>query len=144
MNESEVGKVLAMVSAIDSRNVTESMVKMWAAVLNEETARPWTYDEAAAAVPAFFATEADYLSPRWLIVKMKQAREAQAAERHSRQIAGDNWRATPEPVCREHEKRITLCGDCCSVLHFQVGHLSGDALHRWAIANLYQPEEAWA
>jgi len=143
MNEIEVGKVLAMVSALDSRNVTEPMVKMWTQVLNENTATPWTYEEASAAVPTYFATETEYLSPRGLIVKMKQARERVAEERHSKSLSEAEWQKTPEPVCRDHNKRITHCLDCCSVLHFQVGHLSGDSLHRWAVSNLYQPEEVW-
>jgi hypothetical protein len=144
MNETEVNKVLAMVSAIDNRIVTDAMVKMWTAVLNENTAQPWTYDEAVAAVPTFFALQTDYLSPRGLIVTMKQARERLAEKQHSRELSSNDWKVSPEPVCRDHNSRITHCDECCQVLHFQVGHLHGDELHRWAVANLYQAEEAWA
>ena len=144
MNEIEIGKVLATVSAVDSRNVTEPMIKMWTRVLNEETRKPWTYEEALDAVPAYFANESEYLSPRGLIVKMKQKREELAERQHSKQISDADWKKTPEPVCKEHEKRVTACLDCCSVLFFQVGHLSGDALHRWAVANLYKPESEWS
>jgi hypothetical protein len=144
VNEIEVGKVLAMVSALDSRIVTEPMIKMWTAVLNEETGKPWTYEEACAAVPTYFASEAEYLSPRGLIVKMKQARERLAELDQSRMLEEQGWAVSPEPVCRRHDTRITHCLECCSVLHFEAGHLFGDRLHSWALAHLYKPEEAWA
>jgi hypothetical protein len=50
------------------------------------------------------------------------------------------WRSDPEPICRSHNLPVTDCRACCDVLHFQVGHLRGEKLHSWAVANLYQDE----
>lgn len=50
------------------------------------------------------------------------------------------WRSDPEPICKPHNVTITDCRPCCDVLHFQVGHLYGDRLHAWAVANLYRDE----
>jgi hypothetical protein len=50
------------------------------------------------------------------------------------------WRSDPEPICKTHNLPVTDCRACCDVLHFQVGHLRGEKLHSWAVANLYLDE----
>lgn len=141
MTEVEVAKLLAMISAIDSRVVSEPMIKMWTQVLNEHRPgeRPWTAGEAWEAVPRYFATNDAYLMPRGLIVEMKRVREAQAeVEHHDAITDGDGGTYAPMPKCARHGLGIIHCSDCCALISKRGKEYPLEDLHAWAMANVYE------
>jgi hypothetical protein len=78
MNSSEMGEILAMVSAIDGQLVRESKIAMWLEVLDG-----CSYEELRAAiVPAHLEAENGVVQPRDLWMQVKRARAVANAQVH--------------------------------------------------------------
>jgi hypothetical protein len=140
LTDSQVGELLAAVSAVDNREVTEPTVRMWRSVLEQTrpNERAFTYGEAWAAIPRWYSQNEGYLSPRGLIAEIRKMREEAAEAKHHEALTEDNWRVDPEPVCRDHGLRITNCVECCIRLHYQQVSSPNVDLHSWAVAFLYR------
>jgi hypothetical protein len=52
--------------------------------------------------------------------------------------------SSPEPVCEEHNRRVTTCVPCCVRIFEEAGELDEFSRHSWAVANVYLPKEKWA
>jgi hypothetical protein len=57
------------------------------------------------------------------------------------QVIEGPW--SPEPICSEHDLRITRCVPCCVRLFEEAGGMSEGVRHSWAVANLYKAKEEW-
>lgn len=134
MNKVEVAKLLTLISAIDNRRVDEVTVEMWHQILSGHD-----YEEAAQAVPQYFADSDTYLAPRGLLVKMKTIREAKAEEGSQKALDAEraSYKSDPEPVCRIHKTVITQCQPCYTTIFEEADYLSAEVRHQWAIRNIY-------
>lgn len=142
MNRLETEALLAFISTLDQRIVSEDVVESWHRILAET--KPVA---ARQAVEEHFATKPDtYLKVGHVLQGAKKVSEYKAALSSSEQRALEesNWVTSPQPVCKEHSELITKCDPCIDVLAWQVEHMNRDAKHAWAVANLYKPESEWA
>lgn len=134
VNKVEVAKLLTLISAIDNRKIDEVTVEMWFQILQDTD-----YDEAAKAVPQYFADSDVYLAPRGLLAKIKSIREAKAQSAHHLALEAEqkSYRTDPEPMCRIHNLRITKCQDCYMTIFEEADYMSANARHDWAVRNIY-------
>lgn len=132
MNKAEVKLLLADVAAIDNRRVSEETVTAWHAVLGH-LSLPVAQK---ALVMARQDEKVDYLEPRHIVSRARDARMAMDAQSNSRAMEEANWRSDPEPVCVPHGLRITKCDDCCALLAAETSHMSADVRHRWAMQHI--------
>ena len=51
---------------------------------------------------------------------------------------------SPQPVCSEHDVKITDCIPCCVRLFQGAGDMPEGLRHSWAVSNLYKAKEEWA
>ena len=130
-----MAKLLTQMSAIDNRQVDEGRVEAWYPIV-----RDYDYEDAVDALPYFFQTSDEYLSPRRLIVEIKRLNEQRALEREQaqRELEYSEMQGHPEPVCSEHDLKIGDCVDCRRRL--QALKLHPNDLHRWAVDNLYRED----
>jgi hypothetical protein len=141
MNRLETEALLAFVSTLDQRVVSEDVVESWHRILAEVA--PVAAREA---VEEHFANKPDtYLKVGHVLQGAKRIREKKAELSFSGQRALEeaSWKSSPQPVCREHSLPITHCDPCCAVLADQAGFWSSDDRHRWAVQVLYKPESEW-
>jgi hypothetical protein len=131
MNKSEVKLLLADVSAIDNRRVSEETVVAWHAVLGH-LSLPVAQ---RALVLARQDEKVDYLEPRHIVARARDARmsidrgpEARAEEA--------KWRSDPVPVCIPHKTQIIDCQPCIALLMKHTDGMSIDQRHRWAMSNI--------
>jgi hypothetical protein len=134
MNHLEVSKLLALIAAIDNRDINEVTVEMWQRIMAD-----FDYEEMAQAVPRYFAENDAYLAPRGLISQAKRMRE-RVAEKESGEVLREeigSYRSDPEPLCASHGLRITVCRDCYMRLWAYEEKHGSRGLHDWALVNVY-------
>ncbi len=140
MNKAETAKLLVLVSSLDRQPTDEGMVEMWHRVLGA-----YEFTECEAALVPAYREAKGYISARAVETMVKKARNevidrAQRQERLSLEAAA---RATPPPTCKLHRLPIPKCIPCCITIYKQ-SDLVGDgwALHNWALAHIYEPNNA--
>jgi len=137
MNKNEVGELLAMCSALDGQQVTESKALMWLEVLDGVS-----YEEAKAAlIPAYKDSANEIVTAKGVWEQVRRARSQPASS--DRMLEEADWKSDPQPICEAHNLRILECLDCCSLIFAQADYMSIDDRHSWAMANAYKPKEAW-
>lgn len=132
MNKAEVKLLLADVAAIDNRRVSEETVTAWHAVLGH-LSLPVAQ---RALIMARQDEKVEYLEPRHIVSRARDARMAMDAQSHSRALEEATWRSDPEPVCVPHDLRITKCDKCCALLAKHTDGMTADMRHRWAMQNI--------
>jgi hypothetical protein len=137
MQKTDTEYLLRKISAVDNRTVTDETVETWHEIVGHLS---WPVAERA-----LVKTRQDpyvgWLEPRHLVAKAREAiMELNDEARAGARQAEDEGRAEPEPKCAAHRMRITSCKDCCARLATEAGHLSGNRLHDWAVANVYVSE----
>lgn len=137
MNKRDTEYLLTKISAVDNRIVTEQTIDSWHDVIGH-----MAYDVAELAlVKARQDPQVNWLEPRHVVAKGRDAvMELNERARALAREAEETGKADPEPVCEAHRRRITSCLECCRRLSREAGHLSGDRLHAWAVANVYVSE----
>jgi hypothetical protein len=139
VNKLETERLVRKVAVLDNRNVNEAVIDAWYEVVSHID---YTVAERAL-IKARQDANVQWLEPKHLVAKAREAIiELNDEARQIARDAEDEGRADPEPVCRNHRRRITTCAECCRVLAVDAGHLSGQRLHDWAVANLYVSESA--
>lgn len=132
MNKAEVKLLLADVAAIDNRRVTDETVVAWHAVL-QHLSLPVAQ---RALVLARQDERVEYLEPRHIVARGRDARMAMDAESRVRSKEEASWRSDPEPICVPHDIRITKCESCVALLVKHTEGMTIDARHRWAMQNI--------
>lgn len=134
MNHLEVSKLLALIAAIDNRDINEVTVEMWQRIMVD-----YDYEEMAQAVPRYFAENDAYLAPRGLIAQAKRMREKSAEKVSHEELVEEmgSYRSDPEPLCAKHQLRITVCRDCYMRLWAYEEKHGWRGLHEWALVNVY-------
>jgi hypothetical protein len=138
MNIEETRQVCKRVATVEGKVESPSMVQAWHDLIGHlqfEVAN-------RAATLALQDHQINQVLPKHILGKMQSAVAELNALLRENVSDESTWKSDPEPVCKEHLLRITRCDACCDVLRFQVGHLRGDDLHRWAVANLYVEDTA--
>lgn len=141
MNRLETEALLAFVSTLDQRIVSEDVVESWSRILADVAPVA-----ARQAVEEHFATKPDtYLKVGHVLQGAKRVSEHKAAlsSSENRMLEESAWKASPQPVCKEHSELITKCYTCIDNLAFQVEHMNRDEKHAWAVKHLYKPESEW-
>jgi hypothetical protein len=138
MNKAEVKLLLADVAAIDNRRVTDETVTAWHAVLGHLS----LVVAQKALVMARQDEKIDYLEPKHIVSRAREARIALDTQSHSRALEEASWRSDPEPICVSHDTPITKCAPCIALLVKHTDGMSIDARHRWAMANIGYKEVA--
>ena len=128
MNKAEVKLLLADVAAIDNRRVTDETVTAWHAVLGHLTLPV----AQKALILARQDEKVEYLEPRHIVARGRDARMAMDAESRSRSKEEASWRSDPEPVCLPHDIRITKCESCIALLVKHTAGMTNDQRHRWS------------
>ena len=142
MNRLETEALLAFVSTLDQRIVTEDVVESWFRILSDTTPVA-----ARQAVEEHFATKPDtYLKVGHVFQGAKKVseRKAELSSSEQRALEESSWKVSPQPICKEHSELITKCDPCIDILAWQVEHMNRDDKHAWAVRNLYKPESEWA
>lgn len=137
MNRLETEALLAFISTLDQRLVSEDVVESWHRFL--ESVPPIA---AKQAVEDHFATKPDtYIKVGHVLQGAKKytERQAELSISKQRELEESEWSGDPQPVCSAHSKKILECDACCDVLFWQVGHWARDERHDWAVANIYKP-----
>jgi hypothetical protein len=138
MNKNEVGELLAMCSALDGQQVTESKALMWAEVLDGVS-----YEEAKVAlIPAYKESNNDIVTAKGVWEQVRRARSQPGSS--DRVLEEADWKSEPQPICEEHNLRILECLDCCSLIFAQADYMRVDDRHSWAMTHVYKAKEAWA
>ena len=135
MDKLQVTALLTLVSTLDQRIVSDSLVESWAGFLAD--VRP---QHAREAVEEHFREKPDtYLNVGHVVKGAKRfaERDAEKVLALTRGMDESGWRSDPQPVCREHDTLITHCYPCCDVLA-EKEFWSVDERHRWAVANVYK------
>lgn len=134
MDKVEIAKLLTQISAIDNRQIDEARVEMWHTVLGGHD-----YEDAIEALPLFFQKSDEYLSPRRLIVEIKNVREQRAfeEEKAQRELENSEGPGDPMPICVEHEVGILYCTPCCVRLSALLDMHPNDR-HAHAVATIYK------
>jgi hypothetical protein len=138
MNIAETAQIVQRVTVIDGRVASDQMVRAWHDLVGHlqfEVAN-------RAATLALQDYQIPQVAPKHVLGKMASAVAELNALLRQNVMDESTWLSDPEPVCKEHLMKITRCDFCCDVLMHQVGHLRGDELHRWAVANLYVEDTA--
>ena len=138
MNKAEVKLLLADVAAIDNRRVNEETVSAWHAVLGH-LSLPGAQK---ALVMARQDEKVEYLEPRHIVARARDARIALDSQSNSRLLEESKWRSDPEPICVPHDTRITKCQPCVAMLVKHTEGMGIDARHRWAMTNIGYKEVA--
>jgi len=139
MNRLETEALLAFVSTLDQRIVSEDVVESWSRILSQVAPAA-----ARQAVEEHFATRPDtYLKVGHVLQGAKKVaeRKAELSSSQGRALEESGWRSDPQPRCREHDELITRCIPCCDVLGNQLDNMNSDEKSAWESANLYIPEE---
>lgn len=111
MNQNETATLVDFVAASDSRNVTEQTYAAWHVILGH-----LDFDLARqAAVLAMRDETIRWTEPKHIIAKVAKLIEAkETEERRARAMLTPTVEAgTPQPLCRQHNKAILSCNDCC-------------------------------
>ena len=138
MNKNEVGELLAMCSALDGQQVTESKALMWLEVLDGVS-----YEEAKVAlIPAYKESNNDIVTAKGMWEQVRRARSQPGSS--DRVLEEADWKSDPQPICEEHDLRILECLDCCSLIFAQADYMRVDDRHSWAMTHVYKAKEAWA
>lgn len=139
MNRLETERLVRKVAVLDNRTVNDAVIDAWYDVVGHVA-----YQVAERAlIKARQDPNIQYLEPKHVVAKAREAIiELNDEARQLARTAEDEGRADPEPICRDHQARITTCRECCARLATEAGHLRGDALHAWAIENIYVMEAA--
>jgi hypothetical protein len=130
MNLSETKLLLKEIADIDNRKLDEAVAHAWLAVLSPiplEIARE-------AHILARRDDRINYLEPKHIVAWAKEAAFRLDKAKPNPEVTpklGD-----PEPVCRQHSKRILSCDDCCRKI-YEMGHLHDAALLLWAKEHVY-------
>ena len=135
MDKLQVTALLTLVSTLDQRTVSESIVESWSSML--KAVRP---QHAREAVEEHFREKPDtYLNVGHVVKGAKRfaERDAERSLSAERGLDESQWRSDPQPVCREHGLLITTCDACCDVLG-EKWFWSVDERHAWAVANIYE------
>lgn len=133
MNMTETKQLLEEVAAIDNREITPEVVMAWNGIL--------------AGMSLEIAREAHRLARRdekirWLEPKNIVGWAKEAAYRLDRE---DNLKkqdsvpfaAAPQPVCREHGKKIMSCDKCCDRMYKYREARGEDTLLHFAKTKIY-------
>lgn len=142
MNRLETEALLAFVSTLDQRIVSEDVVESWHRILADIAPVA-----ARQAVEEHFATKPDtYLKVGHVLQGAKKVseRKAELSSSEQRALEEAEWKVSPQPVCKEHSELITKCYTCIDILAWQVGHMNRDDKHDWAVRHIYKPESEWA
>jgi len=132
VNKAEVKLLLADVAAIDNRRVNEETISAWHTVLGH-LSLPVAQK---ALVMARQDEKVEYLEPRHIVARARDARIALDNQSNSRLLEESKWRSDPEPICVPHDTRITKCQPCVAMLVKHTEGMSADARHRWAMTNI--------
>lgn len=134
MDKRETELLVRKLAVLDNRTVNDAVVDSWYDIVGK-----LSYSVAELAlVKARSDVNIKWVEPKDILAKSHDAiRELNEAERAKDREDEANWVGEPEPICAEHRLRITTCKDCCRRLSVEAGHLKGDRLHAWAIANIY-------
>jgi hypothetical protein len=134
MRKQDTEYLLTKIAAVDNRIVTDETVETWHEIIGHLSAE--VADRSL--LKARQDQAINWIEPRHIVAKARDAIiDLNDEARKLARDAEDEGRADPEPICRAHRRRITTCADCCRVLATDAGHLKGDRLHEWAVANLY-------
>lgn len=128
-------------STLDQRIVSEDAVDAWESMLKDLA--PVFAREA---VEEHFRSKPDvYLNVGHVLAGAKRAALAQAERlvAQARVLDESEWRSDPQPICEPHDLRILKCDDCCSLIHYQAGHMRDDDRHSWAMTHVYKAKELW-
>ncbi len=137
MNKNEVGELLAMCSALDGQQVTESKAIMWLEVLEGVS-----YEEAKVAlIPAYKESNNDIVTAKGVWEQVRRARSQPGSDRVLEEA---DWGSDPQPVCEAHDLRILDCLDCCSLIFAEADWMRIDDRHSWAMTHVYKAKELWA
>jgi hypothetical protein len=136
MRIEDTKEIVQRVCTVEGRTVSKELVGAWHDLIGG-----MDYEVAnRAASLALTDHNIHQVLPKHVLAK-KQAAIAELNEvLRKASFDESEWRWDPQPICRAHNLPVTDCKACCDVLHFQVGHLRGDRLHEWAVANLYVDE----
>jgi ADP-heptose:LPS heptosyltransferase len=130
MNITETQELLKQISAIDKRQINPETIQAWHQIVGH-----LSFDVAIEAHKmARKDLSVNYLEPRHIIGWAKEA--LSKLERLNPKPAEPEKQATPEPLCKDHNKRITTCGTCCSKLA-KLPITNPEQLDRWAKENIY-------
>lgn len=130
MNLSETKVLLKEIADIDNRKLDEGVAMAWHAVLNHiplEIARQ-------AHIMARRDDRINYLEPKHIVTWAKEA--AFKLDREQAKKPEPVVDYTPEPVCKNHQKKILSCEICCRRL-YEMEHLHDSALLLWAKEHIY-------
>ena len=143
MNKTEMSQVLAVCSALDGQQVTESKVTAWMPLFER-----FGYEEVEKLVHAtYLESKNGIVTPQDLAKAVDAAREPVRPLTYKQDEADldeSGWRSDPQPICEEHDLRILECLDCCSLIFAQADYMRVDDRHSWAMAHVYKAKEAWA
>ena len=130
MNITETQELLKHISAIDKRQINPETIQAWHAIVGHLSLE--------VALEAHKMARKDlsvnYLEPRHIIGWGKEAMSK--LERLNPKPAEPEKPSTPEPLCKEHSKRITTCDPCCAKLA-KLPITNAEQLDRWAKENIY-------
>lgn len=138
MNKLETEALLAFISTLDQRIVSEDVVESWHRFL--ENVSPYA---AKQAVEEHFAAKPDtYIKVGHVLQGAKKfmERQAELSQSKQRELEESEWIGDPQPVCKEHSLKILECDTCCDAIFWQVGHWGREERHDWAVKNIYKPE----
>ena len=132
MNKIECRELLAEISAVDNRKVSQEMLNVWAEILKH--------------IPLEIALEAhkmarksdavQYLEPKHIISFAKEA--AFALDRLKPKPAPETFNGDPMPTCKAHSKPILTCDPCCHRLYKFSAEYGFDRIHQFAKAEIYE------
>jgi hypothetical protein len=130
MNITETQELLKQISAIDKRQITAETVQAWHQIVGHLSLE--------VALEAHRMARKDlsvnYLEPRHIIGWGKEAMSK--LDRLNPKPAEPEKRSSPEPLCREHNKKIMSCDPCCDKLA-KLPTTNAEQLDRWAKENIY-------
>lgn len=133
MQKIDTHKILIQLSTIDNRIVDEYTVEMWHRVIGSQD-----YADAELAIPVAFAESDDYMTPHRLLATIKKLKQEKLTVSHHQQLQLESaeWKSDPEPICAEHNQRITQCQPCYIRLGEMSEKLSPAQLNDWADKNI--------
>lgn len=138
MQIAETAQIVERVTLIDGRTASDEMVRAWHDLVGHlqfEVANK-------AATLALQDYQIPQVAPKHILAKTPSAVSELNALLRQNVSDESTWRSDPEPICKAHMTKITRCDPCCDVLAHQAGHLYGDRLHAWAVANVYVEDTA--
>jgi len=130
MNKIETKALLDKIAAVDNRKLTPEAVEAWHDVIGF-----MPYEIALAALA--LARKDDRI--QWLEPKniVSWAREAAfQLDRQEQKPQPEPYQIVPQPICREHQKKILSCDPCCHKMS-QHDDMTPNQLLVWAKQNIY-------